>query len=230
MLNLDKNLCNLFTFIIEQLYNLLISQIWNRVESLWLQLKVFLCNSVSLLLFCVSLQSFVVSLWWFVNLTMEDYVLCDKSNIVVKLLLLLQRDAQVSMDKPTNTIQMILNVVATFTIIKWYVFLYNLPARFMLTLNSPKWADEHVKWVHVCPCLWLQDFFSKSDPFLEIYRLNDDATMQLVYRTEVPRYTLHTTHATHYTRYTHAGHPTHGTHTTHGTLSQLNTSLSDPAD
>lgn len=30
-----------------------------------------------------------------------------------------------------------------------------------------------------------QDFFSKSDPFLEIYRVNDDATMQLVYRTEV---------------------------------------------
>ncbi|XP_013888572.1 copine-4 [Austrofundulus limnaeus] len=32
-----------------------------------------------------------------------------------------------------------------------------------------------------------KDFFSKSDPFLEIYRLNDDATMQLVYRTEMPR-------------------------------------------
>lgn len=31
----------------------------------------------------------------------------------------------------------------------------------------------------------MQDFFSKSDPFLEIYRLNDDATLQLVYRTEV---------------------------------------------
>ncbi|XP_022617249.1 copine-4-like [Seriola dumerili] len=29
-----------------------------------------------------------------------------------------------------------------------------------------------------------KDFFSKSDPFLEIYRLNDDATLQLVYRTE----------------------------------------------
>ncbi|XP_058504790.1 copine-4 isoform X2 [Solea solea] len=29
-----------------------------------------------------------------------------------------------------------------------------------------------------------KDFFTKSDPFLEIYRLNDDATMQLVYRTE----------------------------------------------
>uniref|UniRef100_A0A672FEI0 Copine IVa n=1 Tax=Salarias fasciatus TaxID=181472 RepID=A0A672FEI0_SALFA len=31
---------------------------------------------------------------------------------------------------------------------------------------------------------FVQDFFSKSDPFLEIYRLNDDATLQLVYRTE----------------------------------------------
>ncbi|XP_029359757.1 copine-4 isoform X2 [Echeneis naucrates] len=29
-----------------------------------------------------------------------------------------------------------------------------------------------------------KDFFSKSDPFLEIYRLNNDATLQLVYRTE----------------------------------------------
>uniref|UniRef100_I3J132 Copine 4 n=1 Tax=Oreochromis niloticus TaxID=8128 RepID=I3J132_ORENI len=29
-----------------------------------------------------------------------------------------------------------------------------------------------------------KDFFSKSDPFLEIHRLNDDATLQLVYRTE----------------------------------------------
>lgn len=32
-----------------------------------------------------------------------------------------------------------------------------------------------------------QDFFSKSDPFLEIFRMNDDATRQLVHRTEVRR-------------------------------------------
>ncbi|ELK25335.1 Copine-4 [Myotis davidii] len=32
---------------------------------------------------------------------------------------------------------------------------------------------------------WSQDFFSKSDPFLEIFRMNDDATQQLVHRTEV---------------------------------------------
>ncbi|XP_061404332.1 copine-4-like isoform X1 [Lethenteron reissneri] len=30
-----------------------------------------------------------------------------------------------------------------------------------------------------------KDFFSKSDPFLEIYRLNDDGSQQLVHRTEV---------------------------------------------
>jgi len=31
----------------------------------------------------------------------------------------------------------------------------------------------------------VQDLFSKSDPFLEIYRINDDGTEQLVHRTEV---------------------------------------------
>lgn len=31
----------------------------------------------------------------------------------------------------------------------------------------------------------LQDLFSKSDPFLELYRVNDDQSEQLVYRTEV---------------------------------------------
>lgn len=30
-----------------------------------------------------------------------------------------------------------------------------------------------------------QDLFSKSDPFLELYRVNDDRSEQLVYRTEV---------------------------------------------
>ncbi|MEQ2174697.1 hypothetical protein GOODEAATRI_010410 [Goodea atripinnis] len=29
------------------------------------------------------------------------------------------------------------------------------------------------------------DLFSKSDPFLEIFRINDDGTEQLVHRTEV---------------------------------------------
>lgn len=31
----------------------------------------------------------------------------------------------------------------------------------------------------------LKDFFSKSDPFLEIFRVNDDGTESLVHRTEV---------------------------------------------
>lgn len=35
------------------------------------------------------------------------------------------------------------------------------------------------------PLLLPQDLFSKSDPFLELYRVNDDGSEQLVYRTEV---------------------------------------------
>lgn len=35
------------------------------------------------------------------------------------------------------------------------------------------------------PILLPQDLFSKSDPFLEIYRIDDDRSEQLVYRTEV---------------------------------------------
>ncbi|XP_044902313.1 copine-7 isoform X4 [Felis catus] len=35
------------------------------------------------------------------------------------------------------------------------------------------------------PLPLLQDLFSKSDPFLELYRVNDDGSEQLVYRTEV---------------------------------------------
>lgn len=31
----------------------------------------------------------------------------------------------------------------------------------------------------------MKDFFSKSDPFLEIFRVNDDGTESLVHRTEV---------------------------------------------
>uniref|UniRef100_A0A493T2G5 C2 domain-containing protein n=1 Tax=Anas platyrhynchos platyrhynchos TaxID=8840 RepID=A0A493T2G5_ANAPP len=36
----------------------------------------------------------------------------------------------------------------------------------------------------------LQDLFSKSDPFLEIYRIDDDRSEQLVYRTEVVKNNL----------------------------------------
>uniref|UniRef100_A0A4W5KJ60 Copine 4 n=1 Tax=Hucho hucho TaxID=62062 RepID=A0A4W5KJ60_9TELE len=37
---------------------------------------------------------------------------------------------------------------------------------------------------HFSLSLSLSDFFSKSDPFLEIFRMNDDDTLQLVHRTE----------------------------------------------
>uniref|UniRef100_A0A7N8YD05 Copine IVa n=1 Tax=Mastacembelus armatus TaxID=205130 RepID=A0A7N8YD05_9TELE len=44
--------------------------------------------------------------------------------------------------------------------------------------------DDYVELSFSARKLDDKDFFSKSDPFLEIYRLNDDATLQLVYRTE----------------------------------------------
>lgn len=40
-------------------------------------------------------------------------------------------------------------------------------------------------WAMLCLSYILQDLFSKSDPFLEIYRIDDDRSEQLVYRTEV---------------------------------------------
>ncbi|XP_011783459.1 PREDICTED: copine-7 [Colobus angolensis palliatus] len=40
------------------------------------------------------------------------------------------------------------------------------------------------------PCASPQDLFSKSDPFLELYRVNDDQGLQLVYRTEVVKNNL----------------------------------------
>lgn len=45
------------------------------------------------------------------------------------------------------------------------------------------WAWAPALPAHPLPLL--QDFFSKSDPFLEMYRVNDDQSEQLVYRTEV---------------------------------------------
>ncbi|XP_071381982.1 copine-4-like, partial [Centroberyx affinis] len=44
--------------------------------------------------------------------------------------------------------------------------------------------DDYVELSFSARKLDDKDFFSKSDPFLEIYRLNDDATLQLVHRTE----------------------------------------------
>lgn len=45
-----------------------------------------------------------------------------------------------------------------------------------------KGSSEAMPYVRVFP---LKDFFSKSDPFLEIFRINDDGTESLVHRTEV---------------------------------------------
>lgn len=45
-----------------------------------------------------------------------------------------------------------------------------------------KGNSEAMLNMHVFP---LKDFFSKSDPFLEIFRMNDDGTESLVHRTEV---------------------------------------------
>ncbi|NXC84112.1 CPNE7 protein, partial [Cercotrichas coryphoeus] len=45
-------------------------------------------------------------------------------------------------------------------------------------------------WAGLCLILLPQDLFSKSDPFLEIYRIDDDRSEQLVYRTEVVKNNL----------------------------------------
>lgn len=45
-----------------------------------------------------------------------------------------------------------------------------------------KGGSEAMPYTRVFP---LKDFFSKSDPFLEIFRINDDGTESLVHRTEV---------------------------------------------
>ncbi|ETE61489.1 Copine-4, partial [Ophiophagus hannah] len=45
--------------------------------------------------------------------------------------------------------------------------------------------DDYVELSFSARKLDDKDFFSKSDPFLEIFRMNDDATQQLVHRTEL---------------------------------------------
>ncbi|XP_069767335.1 copine-4 isoform X5 [Narcine bancroftii] len=45
--------------------------------------------------------------------------------------------------------------------------------------------DDYVELIFSARKLDDKDFFSKSDPFLEIFRMNDDGTQQLVHRTEV---------------------------------------------
>uniref|UniRef100_A0A3Q2EED9 Copine VII n=1 Tax=Cyprinodon variegatus TaxID=28743 RepID=A0A3Q2EED9_CYPVA len=54
-----------------------------------------------------------------------------------------------------------------------------------LLLKYGKYAGKSTITVTVFLYLLSQDLFSKSDPFLEIFRMNDDGTEQLVHRTEV---------------------------------------------
>ncbi|XP_029307320.1 LOW QUALITY PROTEIN: copine-4 [Cottoperca gobio] len=54
----------------------------------------------------------------------------------------------------------------------------------MITAEELTGNDDYIELSFSARKLDDKDFFSKSDPFLEIYRLNDDATLQLVYRTE----------------------------------------------
>ncbi|XP_014391105.1 PREDICTED: copine-7, partial [Myotis brandtii] len=49
--------------------------------------------------------------------------------------------------------------------------------------------QRELGWPRPTPCP-PQDVFSKSDPFLELYRVNDDQSEQLVYRTEVVKNNL----------------------------------------
>ncbi|XP_062842094.1 copine-4 [Trichomycterus rosablanca] len=54
----------------------------------------------------------------------------------------------------------------------------------MITAEELTGNDDYVELSFSARKLDDKDFFSKSDPFLEIYRVNDDHTQQLVYRTE----------------------------------------------
>ncbi|KAM9851543.1 copine-4 [Aulostomus maculatus] len=58
--------------------------------------------------------------------------------------------------------------------------------RVIITITAEELTgnDDYIELSFSARKLDDKDFFSKSDPFLEIYRLNEDATLQLVYRTE----------------------------------------------
>ncbi|XP_072316879.1 copine-4-like isoform X1 [Eucyclogobius newberryi] len=53
-----------------------------------------------------------------------------------------------------------------------------------ITAEEVTGNDDYIQLLFSARKLDDKDFFTKSDPFLEIYRINDDATLQLVYRTE----------------------------------------------
>ncbi|XP_042175082.1 copine-4 isoform X1 [Oncorhynchus tshawytscha] len=54
----------------------------------------------------------------------------------------------------------------------------------MVTAEELTGNDDYVELSFSARKLDDKDFFSKSDPFLEIFRMNDDDTLQLVHRTE----------------------------------------------
>lgn len=58
-------------------------------------------------------------------------------------------------------------------------------------MNDLWWSEVVLPYMRVFPP---KDFFSKSDPFLEIFRINDDGTESLVHRTEVITCTHKHTH------------------------------------
>lgn len=60
-----------------------------------------------------------------------------------------------------------------------------LPEELLLVVSGPHSYIKSQWDTSFDPLFSLQDLFSKSDPFLEIYRINDDETEQLVHRTEV---------------------------------------------
>ncbi|KAL7835806.1 hypothetical protein SRHO_G00281530 [Serrasalmus rhombeus] len=62
----------------------------------------------------------------------------------------------------------------------------NTVGKSMITITAEELTgnDDYVELSFSARKLDDKDFFSKSDPFLEIYRVNDDGTQQLVYRTE----------------------------------------------
>lgn len=55
------------------------------------------------------------------------------------------------------------------------------PAPFSVLATSPCRPHQANVPLPLCP----QDLFSKSDPFMEIYKTNEDQSDQLVWRTEV---------------------------------------------
>lgn len=54
-----------------------------------------------------------------------------------------------------------------------------------VALTARRWQSLDPTACQAHPLLLLQGLFSKPDPLLELHRINDDQSKQLVYRTEV---------------------------------------------